>query len=194
MSKPIYVDYEYGDLMEVILGRGIMRCPDVERAGWVAEAVKVLPEAEAAEMRERSGRHSCDLPKYQLVEAENNALIEVFDRFGVIVHRPDELTDAHMAANYGEEWLINGYLQTYSRDPLFVVGHNVIELTPGAPNRRAELLGYRRLFNERLLGSGAKWFQMPMVDVAGVGEHGCSSAARRRRPDIPQRDPNQGFP
>lgn len=90
----------------------------------------------------------------------------------MVIHRPDPLTDEQVAANYGAEWLAQGYIQGYSRDPLFVVGDNVIELAPGAPNRRAELLGYRRLFSERVAGSGAKWVQMPLVDVSAVGGPG----------------------
>lgn len=168
MPGAVFVDYEYGRLHEVVLGRGVMRYPDVERAAWAAEGLKVLPEAEAAKVRERSGQDSRDLDKFALVEAENEALLAVFDQYGVVVHRPDPLTDAQVAANYGKEWLANGYIQTFSRDPMFVVGDNVIELAPGAPNRRAEMLGYRRLFAERLTGSGAKWFQMPLVDVGEV--------------------------
>ena len=169
MSDPIHVDYEYGDLHEVIVGRGVMRYPDVDRAPWAAEGLKVLPESEADKVRARSGRDSRDLDKYRLVEDECDALIDVLERFDVSVLRPDELTDEVVAANYGEEWLVNGYIQTYSRDPMFVVGDNVIELAPSAPNRRAEQLGYRRLFAERLAGSGAKWYQMPLVDVTAVG-------------------------
>lgn len=172
MTDPIHVDYEYGDLKEVILGRGIMRYPDVERAEWAAEGMKVLPESEAAKVRARSGKHSRDLDKYELVEAENDALLEIFDRFGVVVHRPTEITDEQVAANFGSEWLPNGYMQTYSRDPMFVVGDNVIELTPGAPNRRAEQLGYRELYGGRVHGSGAKWYQMPLVDVSAAGRPG----------------------
>lgn len=172
MTDPIHVDYEYGRLHEVILGRGVMRYPDVERARWAAEGMKVLPEQEAVKVRERSGRDSRDLDKYELVERENDELMQVFARYGVTVHRPDPLSDEQVAANYGREWLPNGYIQTFSRDPMFVVGDNVIELAPGAPNRRAEMLGYRRLFAERVAGSGAKWFQMPLVDVGSVGSPG----------------------
>ncbi len=172
MPDPIHVDYEYGRLDEVILGRGVMRYPDVERATWAAEGMKVLPESEAAKVRERSGRDSRDLDKHNLVEQENEELLALFAKYDVTVHRPEPLTDEQVAANYGREWLPNGYIQTFARDPMFVVGDNVIELAPGAPNRRAEMLGYRRLFAERVAGSGAKWYQMPLVDVRTVNSPG----------------------
>ena len=165
MPAPIRVDSEYGTLREVILGRGVMRYPDAERAAWVAEGVKVLPPDEARQVIERSGRHSRDLPKHDLIEQENDQLIQILDRFGVTVHRPDEITDEQVIGNFGAEWLPNGYIQTFARDSIFVVGSNVIELQPGAPNRRADNLGLRRLLSERLRGSGALWFQMPFVDV-----------------------------
>lgn len=50
-----------------------MRYPDVERVAWAHEALKVLPEAEAAKVRERSGKDSRDLPKYGLMETENDS-------------------------------------------------------------------------------------------------------------------------
>lgn len=169
----VNVDYEYGNLREVILGIPIMRYPDAERADWVAKGMEVLPPSEAEKVMERSGKHSrYDLDKYEQAEAECRELIEILESFDVKVHRPTEITDEQVAANYGEEWLVNGYIQTYSRDPMFVVGDTVIELTPGAPNRRAEMLGYRKLFAERLLGSKARWVQMPLQDISAAGGEG----------------------
>ncbi|KAB1185391.1 MULTISPECIES: dimethylarginine dimethylaminohydrolase family protein [Haloferax] len=102
------------------------------------------------------------------MEAECQALIEIFDRFDVTVYRTEELTDEMVAANFGEKWLVNGYMTSYSRDPIFVVGDNVIELAPGAPNRRAELLAYRKLLYDRVEPTSAKWVQMPMADARNL--------------------------
>lgn len=167
--EDINVDYEWGDLREVIVGLPVMRYPDVGRAAWMAKALEVLPESEASKARERSGKHSKhDLDKYARMEAECEELIEILEGLDVTVHRPSELTDDLVAANYGSEWLPNGYIQAYSRDPIFVVGDFVIELAPGAPNRRAEILGFRKLLGERLAGSAARWVQMPAVDAAAM--------------------------
>jgi N-dimethylarginine dimethylaminohydrolase len=170
MTTPIRVDSEYGALREIILGRGVMRYPNVEKAAWLAEGIKVLPPDEAQQVIDRSGMHSRDLPKHDLIEQENDQLIEILERFGVTVHRPDEITDEQVAGNFGTEWLAQGYIQTFVRDSIFVVGNNVIELQPGAPNRRTDNLGLRRLLADRLRGSGALWFQMPVVDVTAIGE------------------------
>ena len=128
----IGVDYEYGALREVILGLPIMRYPDAEQAEWVAKGLDVLPDSEGEKVRARSGKHSRrDLDKYEQMEAENDELLEVLDRFDVKVYRPSEITDEQVAANYGEEWLINGYIQSFSRDPIFVVGEDAIALEGG---------------------------------------------------------------
>lgn len=128
----IGVDYEYGALREVILGLPIMRYPDAEQAEWVAKGLDVLPDSEGEKVRARSGKHSRrDLDKYEQMEAENDELLEVLDRFDVKVHRPSEITDEQVAANYGEEWLINGYIQSFSRDSIFVVGEDAIALEGG---------------------------------------------------------------
>ena len=112
------------------------------------------------------------------MEAENEALIEILGRFDVTVHRPSAISDQQVAANFGAEWLLNGYTQAYSRDPIFVVGDNVVELAPGTPARRADLLGYRELFRERVVGSGAKWVQMPAIDVTAMTAPGYTKDGR----------------
>ena len=49
-----YVDYEYGDLKEVIVGVPFNIYPDVKIAKWAAEVVKILPKEEADRMWSRS--------------------------------------------------------------------------------------------------------------------------------------------
>lgn len=173
-NDPIHVDYEYGNLREVIVGLATQRYTNIEKAPWAEQALDILPESEANKARERSGMHSTELPKHELLEAENRELIGIFEKFGVRVHRLTEITDEMIASNFGEEWLVHGYLQTYARDPIFVVGNNVIELAPGMPTRRGELLGFVDLFNDRLPGSGANWIQMPTIDAESMQRPGYS--------------------
>lgn len=170
----IRIDSEFGKLREVIVGLGIARIPDFERVDWGQTALKVLPESEAEVMRKNAGKHFRDLGKYEALEKENGELIAILEKFGVKVHRPTEVTDELVTLTFGREWLLSGYTQAFSRDPLFVVGGCVIELAPGAPFRRCDLLGYRGIFHERLPGSGARWFQMPGADVAAMGRPGYS--------------------
>lgn len=130
MPGEIFVDYEYGNLREVIVGLGIMRYPEVDRVSYADEALKILPEHEAATLRKRSGQHSRDLPKYERMEAENDDLIDILRRFDVVVHRPDEITDELVAANFGAEWLVHGYIQGYARDAILTAAFSPSE-SPG---------------------------------------------------------------
>ena len=53
-----------------------------------------------------------------------------------------------------------------------VIGDNVIELTLASLNRIADMLAYRQLFMDRVMGSNAKWFAMPKVDYSTMFEGG----------------------
>lgn len=177
MVEPIYVDYEYGNLREVIVGSATQLYTRIDDTEWAEEALAILPESEANKARERAGMRSTDMPKHELLEAEHRELIKILDRFDVTVHRLTDITDDMIAENFGREWLAQGYLQTYARDPIFVVGDNVIELSPGMPVRRGELLGFVDLFKERLPGSGAKWYQMPSINAAPMVHAGYTKEA-----------------
>ena len=50
----VYVDYEYGDLKEVIVGLPYGMSPSLE-AKWFADALKVLPKDEADYARKTAG-------------------------------------------------------------------------------------------------------------------------------------------
>lgn len=161
----IRVDYEYGQLQEVIVGGAFDLYPDVEKAIWIQEAFKILPQNEGQKALERSGKNSREIGKYAKVELENQALIKLLESFGVKVWRPAEPSLEQVVANYGEEFVItNGFQFTYARDPIVVIGNNVIELAMGSAIRRADILAYRCLLRERVLGSNALWYAMPALD------------------------------
>lgn len=110
------------------------------------------------------------LSKYEKLEMEKNELIEILTKYGVKVQRPAALTDKAVADNFGQEWLKNGYAQVFARDPIFIVGDNVIELSPSQPNRRGDLLGMQSMLHERVPGSGAEWYQMPTTNYTPMLE------------------------
>ena len=167
MTEEIFVDYEYGDLKEVIVGVPFIIYPDLTVAKWAEEVAKILPEDEAIKAFERSGKDSISLGKYDLMEKENAELISILETHGVTVRRPDVLTRERVAANFGEEYVrLAGVSQQYTRDPILVIGNNVIENAMGSLYRRCDILGLRRLFMERVAGSNARWVAMPGVDYA----------------------------
>ena len=165
-KKPyIGVDYEYGRLREVIVGGAFALYPDVAKAVWIQEALKILPEDEAQKGLERSGKNSREIGKYAKMEVENQALIKVLEAHDVKICRPSELSIEQVAANYGEEFTVtNGFQFIYSRDPIAVIGNNVIELSMGSAMRRADILAYRTLLKERIMDSNALWYAMPALD------------------------------
>ena len=161
----IHVNHEYDRLQEVIVGGAFSLYPDVEKAVWIQEAMKILPEDEVRKGLERSGKNSQEIGKYEKVEKENQALISVLESHGVKVWRPAELSVEQVSANFGAEFVLtNGFQFSYARDPILVVGNNVIELAMGSAMRRADILAYRTLLRERILGSNAVWFAMPAID------------------------------
>jgi N-dimethylarginine dimethylaminohydrolase len=163
----IFVDYEYGDLKEVVVGLPFGIYPDVNAVPWLQEAIKVLPASEAAKIKERSGQDTITLGKYDAMEQENAALIAILEQYGVKVWRPEMLSRARVAGNFGEEYVLAaGAEQQYARDPFLVIGDNVIENTMGSLPRRADILGLCRLFLQRVLGSNARWVSMPVADYA----------------------------
>ena len=147
--------------------------PDLEGADWAQEALKIRPQSERKKSIERSGKTSIEIGKYDAMEAENQALISIFQNHGIKVWRPEVLSRERLVANLGEETLRRfGVAFQYSRDPMAVIGDNVIELAPASLPRIADMLAYRRLFMDRVLGSNAKWFAMPRVDYSTMFEGG----------------------
>ena len=164
--KPeIHVDYEYGDLKEVIVGVPFNIYPDIEAADWLREVAKVLPAEEVEKAFARSGKTSIEIGKYDAMEKENRELIHILDGRGIKVWRPEVLTRERIARNFGTEFVpYAGAGQQYTRDPILVIGNNVIENAMGSLYRRCDILGLRRLFSERVMGSDAQWVAMPGLD------------------------------
>jgi len=173
-SQPeINVDYEYGDLKEVIVGVPLAIYADLAVATWAEEAVKILPEEEAAKLRALSGKDSIVTGKFAEMEKENEALIAILNQHGVKVWRPEVLTRERVAANFGASFAdFAGVSQQYARDPLLVIGNNVIENAMGSLYRRCDILGLRRLLQQRVMGSGAAWVAMPGLDYSAMIQDG----------------------
>ena len=167
VTEEIYVDYEYGDLKEVVVGVPFAVYPDLEKAPWIAELLKVLPEEEAQKAVKDSGKDTFETGKFERLERENKELIAILERHGVKVRRPEILTRERAAQNFGEEFIrFAGISQQYTRDPILVIGSNVIENSMGSIFRRCDILGLRRLFQERVAASNARWIAMPGIDYS----------------------------
>ena len=110
------------------------------------------------------------------MEKENQELIAIFQKHGIRVWRPEVLTQEQLVINLGEDAIrYCGVVLQYSRDPIVVIGDNLIELNLATFTRIADLIAYRQLFMDRVLGSNAKWFDMPKLDYSKMFESGRGS-------------------
>jgi N-dimethylarginine dimethylaminohydrolase len=137
----------------------------VKKAIWAQEALKILPKSEGEKALTRSGKNAREIDKYEKVEQENQTLIALLEKHGVKIQRPVELTIEQVSANFGTDFVnANGFQTSYARDPIAVIGRNVIELAMGSAMRCADILGYCSLLRERVLDSNAIWYAMPTID------------------------------
>ncbi|NCC99600.1 MAG: hypothetical protein EOL95_07870 [Bacteroidia bacterium] len=179
-SQKIYINSEYGNLKEVIVGLSSGKNPSID-APWYKEAIKILPEDERKIAETTAGFNWTDV-KYNengeydpagtisetdLLEIENNDLIGVFHSLGVTVHRPDLITEQWVIDNYGEAALINGYSQDFPRDNLAIIGNNVIELTLKTPLRRFDIIGFNQLLMTKC-DETVVWVSMPQIPLLPV--------------------------
>ena len=172
-TSEIYVDYEYGHLKEVIVGVPLFVYPDLDMDGWAQEALRVLPESEQKKIFERAGKTSLEIGKYDATEKENQALIALFHRHSIRVWRPEIFSMERLVSAVGGTALRRyGASFQYARDPMAVIGNNVIELTPASLPRVADILAYRKLFMHRVFGSDATWIAMPKADYSAMWRNG----------------------
>ena len=143
LTTEIRVDNEWDRLREVIVGivpdNAMVPPPTFshfkynspQTIAWFQQyqgkAVKeVLPEVFAATQQQVEG------------------LVKVYERNGVRVHRPRPHTETEL------HFFRVGGAPLYARDPILVVGKNLIELALLDPSRRKEIFAYRDLLARRL--------------------------------------------
>lgn len=165
----INVDCEYGRLREVIVGLPTGMTPDLT-ASWFEDALRILPEDEAAYARETAGMNFADMihpdtgkSESEMLEEENRAFITVLEELGVKVLRPTEMTPEFIRERYGERILINGYSQDFPRDNLVIIGNMVIECNLRTPIRKTDISGFREILREKC-GVGVRWVAMPHTE------------------------------
>lgn len=170
-GTPVYVDYEYGNLREVIVGLPYGMTPSLE-APWFENAMKVLPPDEAEYARKTAGMLWTDMihPKTgksesDMLEEENLALIKILISLGVKVYRPKEITVDFIRENYGSDVLLNGFSQDFPRDNMAVIGNDLIEFNLRTPLRKVDISGFRELLLDKCTKDGVRWFSMPHTEL-----------------------------
>ncbi|GAB1486283.1 hypothetical protein MASR2M79_13320 [Aminivibrio sp.] len=167
----VSVDYEYGDLKEVIVGLPYGMSPSLE-AKWFADALKVLPDDEAEYARKTAGMLWTEMinpdtgkSETQMLEEENQAFIAILESLGVTVYRPAEITVDFIKKHYGADVLLNGFSQDFPRDNMAVIGSNVIEFNLRTPIRKVDISGFRDILTEKCSDPAVRWFSMPHTEL-----------------------------
>ncbi len=171
VEPSVCVDYEYGDLKEVIVGLPYGMSPSLE-AKWFADALKVLPKDEADYARQTAGmlwtemiNPETEKSETMMLEEENQAFIKILKSLGVKIYRPTEITVDFIRKHYGSDVLLNGFSQDFPRDNMAVIGNNVIEFNLRTPIRKVDISGFRDILSEKCFDSTVKWFSMPHTEL-----------------------------
>ena len=166
----VYVDCEYGDLKEVIVGLPYGMSPSLD-APWFEDAMKVLPADEAEYARKTAGMLWTEMidpttgkSETDMLEEENRAFIAILQSLGVAVRRPERITPEFIREHYGAGILVNGFSQDFPRDNLAVIGNTVIELNLRTPLRKADISGFRKILAEKCADGTVKRFSMPHTE------------------------------
>lgn len=161
----IEVNHEWGKLEEVIIGRG----EDLIIPSYNEYVSFIYDPKYIDTMKKYGGRKAIDVEPEETKEAikQINTLAKILEDRGVKVHRSQRLGPRE------KQYL--GYVQKggmlfYARDPMLVIGNNVIETALKVPMRAKERFAIRPILKERLKDSGAKYVAMPPVSPEFGGD------------------------
>jgi len=168
MTTPdIKVHHEWGKLKEAIVGTPIgLRMPT-----WSDEYEFLTPDVQQF-LKTNQGKllKDADPDLYEGSVSQMEAFSDLLRSLGVVVHRAEPLTDDEV------DYLVNfkaGVQQCFTRDPMLVIGNNIIETSMREFERRKERFGIRRGVGDRLTEGNANWISMPQaVPVRGTSGYG----------------------
>jgi glycine amidinotransferase len=163
----IGVHHEWGTLKEAVVGTAVsLRVPN-----WSEEYEFLTPEIQNF-IKDNQGKllKEADPQLFEQSVNQMNDLVALLESRGVVVHRAKPLTpdEEKFMAVYKA-----GVQQCFTRDPILVIGNNVIETSMREFERRKERFGIRRSIQERLVNSNANWVSMPQAaPVTGTTGYG----------------------
>lgn len=163
----IFVQSEFAPLHAVIVAECEFRLPDADfmTGEQLAKELSILPLSEQEFMRSILGTDMRDSkPDVQKRwEEERSKLVDLFRQLGVTVYRPEKLT-ALQKLNRGKA----GYSNNFVRDPLMVIGNNVIEASFRFPHRCEEILPCRPLIEKLVMPAECGYFAVPRPDILPI--------------------------
>ncbi|MDG2055591.1 MAG: arginine deiminase family protein [Phycisphaerales bacterium] len=166
-DKPIIVRHEWGALKEVVVG-----FPNVRLPSKLAEAPKRFLSQETIEIIERNAGRTLEDYNPELNKkliAQIDAIIKFLEERGIVVHQVKKHLPSEEAFLAG---MNDAVFQTFPRDPMLVIGNNVIETAMYEPNRRRERFAVRRAIGERVANSDAVMVSMPQPEPFPADKNG----------------------
>lgn len=166
-TSEIKVHHEWGALKEAIVGTAeTLLVP-----AWSDEYEFLIPEIQQfVKYNQGKPLKDADPDLYERSVSQMEAFCDLLRSLDVVVHRAEPFTDDET------DFLVNfkaGVQQCFTRDPILVIGNNIIETSMREFERRKERFGIRRGLGGRLTESNANWVSMPQpIPVRGMGGYG----------------------
>jgi len=154
-KNKIEVNHEWGALKEVIVGIG----EDIVIASWCPLITFLEPEFIESTKR-NGGSNLADIAPDVAKEVikEVNGLASLLEERGIIVHRPRLLQDEEKTYLYN---LQKGRFLLSPRDPVLVIGNNIIECSLKLPFRRKWRYAIRDILQKAAKEGSANYVAIP---------------------------------
>ena len=167
-DSSIAVHHEWGKLKEVIvgIGDGLIMPEYNDKVNFIYDKKYI------ASMKEKGGKPAMDVDPENAVKVieQINNFVDTLRSMGIKVYRPRRLNKTESGYL---DYIQKGQMQLYARDPILVIGNNVIETAIKVPMRAKEKFPLRDIITKRLKdNSGAvNYIAVPSVNP-GFGEDG----------------------
>lgn len=157
MTNTICVHHEWGVLKEVILGHGddLIMPAFCDAVSWFYDPNTV------ENMKKYGGMKATEVEPETSTNAKKQIddLAGLLETRGIIVHRSRRLRPAEMQYL---DYVQKGAHFFYARDPMLVIGKNVVETAISIPFKVKERYALRPILAERVKGSDAQYVSMPV--------------------------------
>lgn len=164
--REIKVNHEWGTLKEAIIGTA----KSVRVPLWSNEYEFLTTDIQQfIKANQGSFLRDADPAVYDQTVAQVSALKKFLEDKGITVHQSKSFTSDE--ESFMENFKV-GTQQIFTRDPILVVGNNIIETSMREPERRKERFGIRRAIEDRIVESGANWVSMPQAIPARTDGYG----------------------
>lgn len=159
-QAPVRVDFEYGTLREVIVGRPEgFRLPNLSAAALV-EYAQILSKGDVDFLIKGQGQALADYAPAVAagLTAQVEGLVSLLQARDIIVHRPRPLNEAEeLFPGFG---LKSGSL-FFMRDPILVVGDRIIDLAMRFHFRRRQRFAVREIIDAKCAQANVQFLSMP---------------------------------